>query len=67
MCLLHRSYTCGCHLQKKKGENLSPLIENYILFYSFCSKIFKFSNGRIRYIKFKSKISILEKDNSVDV
>lgn len=58
-CFVHNSYTCGCKLKKKKEDN-STTMEKYILFYKFCSTVFNFEGGKLKYIKTSSKLDLIE-------
>lgn len=50
-CSLHNSNFCGCI----KTESNIDIIEKYINFYKYSSKVIIFSNGKFRYIKKKNK------------
>jgi len=51
-CLQHNSYTCGC---SKGEEGEEDVVNNYINFYKFCSKIILFSDGKIQYVNKTNK------------
>jgi len=50
-CSIHKSYACKCNRINFNEE----MIENYINFYKYCSKIVTISNGRIKFVGKKSK------------
>lgn len=60
-CVLHNSYKCDCKKELIR-QDLEPIIENYIQFYKFCSSIVTISDGKIKYIKMKSKYNFITEE-----
>jgi len=50
-CPIHKTFFCGC----MDTESEYIVIRKYIDFYKYCSQIFTYSNGNIKYIKTNSK------------
>jgi len=52
-CPMHKTYFCGCVKNKSERE----VIQKYIYLYKYTSQIITFTNGKIKYIKKKTKDS----------
>ncbi|ORY28851.1 hypothetical protein LY90DRAFT_674031 [Neocallimastix californiae] len=57
LCGLHNSDCCGCKLNISKEDYLS-ITQRYFDFYTVCSSIFMISEGKIRFIRIKSKTEV---------
>ncbi|KAG4095661.1 hypothetical protein H8356DRAFT_944737 [Neocallimastix lanati (nom. inval.)] len=57
-CAIHNSYTCWCDHERSK-KDIRPSIKRYIDFYKFCSLVITIIDGKIKYIKMKTKTDLL--------
>jgi len=50
-CIIHKSYTCGCHLEDSKMNNENKItMEKYIFFYKYCSRLFVIVDGKVKHL-----------------
>jgi len=55
-CVLHNSYRCGCKLNKNE-DSIKQTIEQYILIYKYCTKLFVVVDGKIKLFSIRKKLN----------
>jgi len=58
-CIIHDSYKCGCVLLEKK-RNQSTIVNKYLHFYKYCTKLFDTKHKKIKKFDMKDIIDIIE-------
>ncbi|KAG4088500.1 hypothetical protein H8356DRAFT_1280889 [Neocallimastix lanati (nom. inval.)] len=52
-CIIHRSFSCECN--KNYSEESDEIVSKYLDFYKYCTQIFLFKNGNLKYVNKGSK------------
>lgn len=65
-CTIHNSNICSCKLNITEKE-FQDEIRKSINFYKICSTFYEIINGKLVYISVKTKIDIINLDNSEDI